>query len=305
MGRYVARRLIQAIGICFGAATLTFLLLRLSSDPASQLLPPQATAEDIRILREAMGLNDPLPVQYGRFLLGITRGDLGNSFWIPKSALGLIFERLPATMLLAMSGLALAVLIGVGMGVLSATKPYSVIDNVATVVAVAGQAMPLFWLGLMLILIFAVNLRWLPASGIGDWRNLILPAVTLGMYQAPLLVRLTRSGMLEILGQDYVRTARAKGLVGRTVLWRHAFRNACIPIVTIVGLQFGRLLGGSVVTETIFAWPGVASLTVQSINTSDYPVVQSAVLVLATTIIFANLFADILAGYLDPRIRYG
>jgi peptide/nickel transport system permease protein len=304
VSRYVIQRSLQAIAICFGAATLTFLLLRLSSDPAAQFLPPHATAEDIRLMRDSMGLNDPLYVQYGRFLLGIAHADLGNSFWIPQPAIGMILDRLPATLSLALAGLILSVVVGVGLGIVSATRPYSLLDHLATIFAVGGQSLPLFWLGLMLILVFSVNLRWLPASGVGDWRHLIMPAVTLGLYQAPLLMRLTRSGMLEVLGQDYVRTAHAKGLPEPAVVWWHAFRNASIPIATLIGVQFGRLLGGSIVTETVFAWPGVASLTVQSINTSDYPVVQAAVLLLAGTVVVANLIADLVVAFLDPRIRY-
>ena len=304
MGRYIARSLVQAVGVALGIATLTFLILHLSSDPTALLLPPQATKEDVQILREAMGFNKPLPEQYLQFMSGALRGDFGRSFWIARPALDLVMEKMPATILLTFAGLATAIVIGVPLGVLSALRRYSLLDNLCTLFAMAGQAMPTFWLGLLLIMCFAVFLHWLPASGSGTPQHLILPAFTLGAFLAPTLMRLTRSQIIDIITQDYVRTAWAKGLRERQVIVGHVLRNAAAPIITVIGLQFGRLLGGSVVTETVFNWPGVASLTVRSITTSDFPVVQVATLLLALLVIVCNLAADVLVAFTDPRIRY-
>jgi peptide/nickel transport system permease protein len=215
----------------------------------------------------------------------------------------LILERMPATLELTVAGMLVGIGIAVPLGVVAAIRRGSITDRLCTVGAVAGQAMPIFWLGIMLIIVFAVLLRWLPASGRGSLVHLVLPAITLGAYLAPLTMRLTRSGMLDVLTQDYIRTARAKGVAERLVLYRHALRNAAIPIVTILGVQFGRLLGGAVVTETVFAWPGVASLAVKAIRTYDYPVVQAAVILLALLIVLVNLLTDIAVTWLDPRIR--
>jgi peptide/nickel transport system permease protein len=304
MGAYVLRRLLQAILIVVGAATITFVLLRLLADPTTMLAPQGATAEDIRILRQAMGLDRPVYEQFVQFLLNAARGDFGDSYWTPKPAMSLILERVSATAQLTACGLGLAVLMGVGLGIVSAIKRHSLLDNLATVLAVAGQAMPIFWLGILLILLFAVYLQVLPGSGIGTPSHLILPSITLASFQAPIIMRLTRSAMLDILSQDYIRTAHSKGLPERAVLLRHAFSNAAIPVVTVIGMQLGGLLGGAIVTETVFAWPGVASLVVQSIIVSDYPVVQAGVLLMSVAIILANLMADVVVGLLDPRIRY-
>jgi peptide/nickel transport system permease protein len=304
MGAYVLRRLLQAILIIVGSAIVTFVLLRLLADPTTMLAPQGATANDIRILREAMGLNEPVYVQFVQFLANAARGDFGNSFWTMKPALSLILERVSATAQLTACGLVLAVLVGVGLGMVSAIKRHSFLDNLATVLAVAGQAMPIFWLGILLILLFSVYLKVLPGSGIGTPQHLILPSITLASFQAPILMRLTRSMMLDVLSENYIRTARSKGLPERAVTLRHAFANTVIPVVTVIGMQLGGLLGGAIVTETVFGWPGVASLTVQSIMVSDYPVVQAGVLLMSVAIILANLAADVLAGLLDPRIRY-
>jgi peptide/nickel transport system permease protein len=235
---------------------------------------------------------------------GALRGDFGRSFWIARPALDLVVEKMPATILLTFAGLGVGVLVGIPLGALSAIRRYSVLDNVCTVLAMAGQAMPTFWLGLLLIMWFALMLRWLPASGAESPRHLILPSITLGAFLAPTLMRLTRSQVLDILNQDYVRTAWAKGLRERPIIVGHVLRNAAGPIITVIGLQFGRLLGGSVVTETIFNWPGVASLTVRSITTSDFPVVQVATLLLAMIVVVSNLLADVIVAFVDPRIRY-
>ena len=301
---YLVRSLLQAIAVALGIATLTFLILHLSGDPTTLLLPPQATKEDIRVLRESMGFNRPLYEQYFTFMSGALRGDFGRSFWIARPALDLVLERMPYTMVLTFAGLATGLLIGIPIGVVSAVRRYSLLDNLATVSAMVGQAMPTFWLGLLLIMLFALTFPILPASGAGTPLHLVLPSLTLGAFLAPTVMRLTRSQVLDILTQDYVRTARAKGLSEHRVVLGHVLRNAAAPVVTVVGLQFGRLLGGSIVTETVYNWPGVASLTVRSIFTSDYPVVQVATLLLAFFVICSNLLADVVVAFIDPRIRY-
>jgi ABC-type dipeptide/oligopeptide/nickel transport system permease component len=266
-------------------------------------LPPDASAEDVERFRQQMGFNDPVVVQYLRFLRGALQGNFGESLRHGEPAMALVLERLPATFELAGAGLLIAVSLAIPAGILSAVRRNSPIDYVSTVVALLGQAMPTFWLGIMLILVFSVQLGWLPSSGRGDVEHLILPAVTLGLFTTARITRLTRSGMLEVLGQDYIRTARAKGVGEPPVVWKHALRNASIPIVTIVGIELGTLLGGSVITETIFAWPGVGRLSVQAIFNRDYPVVQAAVFILATTFVVVNFLVDVTYTYLDPRIR--
>ena len=303
MRAFIIRRVGQSILVCLGVAVVTFLLLRLAHDPVYVLLPPESTKEEIETLRKAMGFDRPLPVQFAFFVGRLLQGDFGNSFVMAQPASLLIWERMPATLELTFAGMLVGLTIAIPLGVVSAIRRGSLTDRLCTVGAVAGQAMPIFWLGIMLIILFAVIWRVLPASGRGTPAHLILPAITLGAYLAPLTMRLTRSGMLDVLTQDYIRTARAKGVGERVVLFKHALRNAAIPIVTILGVQFGRLLGGAVVTETVFAWPGVASLAVKAIRTYDYPVVQGSVVLLALLIVLANLLTDIAVTWLDPRIR--
>jgi len=303
MGTFVARRLVRALFVCLGISLITFALLHVVGDPVLLLLPQSASDEDVRLLKEKLGLDRPLWAQYAVFLGGALRGDFGQSLFTQESALALIWERMPATLELTFAGMLVGLAIAIPLGVVSAIRRGSLTDRLCTVGAVAGQAMPIFWLGIMLIILFAVIWRVLPASGRGTPAHLILPAITLGAYLAPLTMRLTRSGMLDVLTQDYIRTARAKGVGERVVLFKHALRNAAIPIVTILGVQFGRLLGGAVVTETVFAWPGVASLAVKAIRTYDYPVVQGSVVLLALLIVLANLLTDIAVTWLDPRIR--
>ena len=303
MSVYLLRRLAQSILVLLGVSFVVFFILYLTGDPALVLLPPDATAEDIRKFREAMGFNDPFIAQYGRFLGGALRGDFGQSVRHGEPAFGLVLDRLPATFQLSGAALLVALLLAIPAGVVSAVRRNTAIDYVATVVALLGQSMPTFWLGIMLILIFSVQFNVLPSSGRGGLEHLVLPAVTLGLFTTARITRLTRSGMLEVLNQDYIRTARAKGVDSRPVVWKHAFKNAAIPIVTIVGIELGTLLGGSVITETIFAWPGVGRLSVQAIYNRDYPVVQAAVFLLASTFVLVNLIVDLLYTYLDPRIR--
>ncbi len=250
-----------------------------------------------------MGFDDPFLVQYGRFLYGALRGDFGQSVRHGEPAFDLVMERMPATFELSGAALLIALCLAIPAGIVSAVRRNSLLDYVSTVVALLGQSMPTFWLGIMLILLFSVQLNLLPSSGRGGWQHLLLPAVTLGLFTTARITRLTRSGMLEVLNQDYIRTARAKGVANPPVVWKHALKNAAIPIVTIVGIELGTLLGGSVITETIFAWPGVGRLSVQAIYNRDYPVVQAAVFTLSATFVLVNLFVDVLYTYLDPRIR--
>jgi peptide/nickel transport system permease protein len=283
---------------------ISFFLLFLNTDPALLLLPPEAEVQDIAKFKEQMGLDRPVPVQYLDFLRKVVlQGDFGNSFVAKVSAAKLVRERLPATLELALAALILVNLVALPVGIVSAIRRYSLMDNVATFTALLGQAMPLYWFGIMLIIIFGVWLRWLPISGSDTWAHLVLPAVTLASWILPINMRMVRSGMLDVLNQDYIRTARAKGLMERKVLIKHAFKNAAIPVITITGMQLGALLGGAVVTETVFAWPGLGRLAVDSIRMGDYPVVQAIVVVFALFVVIGNLAADILAALIDPRIR--
>jgi peptide/nickel transport system permease protein len=303
MSTFLVRRLLQSLVVLFGVSFVVFAILHLTGDPALVLLPPDASAEDVRRFRELMGFNDPFLVQYGRFLTGALHGDFGQSVRHGEPAFGLVVERMPATFELAGAALLLALGLSIPAGILSAVRRNSLLDYVATVVALFGQSLPTFWLGIMLILLFSVQFHLLPSSGRGTLEHLILPAVTLGLFTTARITRLTRSGMLEVLNQDYIRTARAKGVSDSPVVWKHALKNAAIPIVTIVGIELGTLLGGSVITETIFAWPGVGRLSVQAIANRDYPVVQAAVFLLASTFVLVNLLVDVVYTYLDPRIR--
>jgi len=298
---YIANRLLQTVVVIVGISMIAFTITYLVGDPLAVLLPLDAPKEQRDVFRHALGLDQPLPVQYYHFVARVATGNFGDSYVIHKPAYELIFERMPATLLLTFSGLLVALLIAVPLGILAAYHKNSWIDNLSAVIAVAGSAMPIYWLGLMLIILFGVRLRWLPPSGYGSWRNLIMPAFTLGVFLAPITMRLVRSGMLDTLSQDYIRVARAKGLSERAVLSRHALKNVMIPVISVLGLQFGQLLGGAIVTETTFAWPGVASQAVQSIQNQDRPVVQAAVMILAALICLVNLGVDILVAFLDPR----
>lgn len=305
MGRYLLRRLAQSILVVLGVSVLVFLLVRsIPGDPARLYLPPSASDEQVAQLRRELGLEQPLPVQYAHFLLRALHGDLGNSLYYGAPAAQVVMEKFPATLLLATSALVIAVGIGAPLGILSAVRRGSPLDYVAMALAIVGQSMPAFWLGLMLILVFAVNLRLLPTSGMHSPQSLFLPAFTLGAYVMSLIARLVRAGMLDVLSEDYVRTARAKGLAERAVLVGHALRNTLIPVITVVGLQLGTLLGGAVITETVFSWPGVGTVVVTAISSRDYAVVQAVVLMISVVFVFLNLAVDLLYAYVDPRIRY-
>jgi len=303
---YIVRRLLVAVPTLLGVATVVFSLLRLlPGDPANIVAGPTATPETIAIIRHQLGIDLPLWQQYLSFLGRLLRGDLGISARTGGPVTEEIFARAPFTAELAVTSLALAIAVGVTAGVLAATRRNSGADLGISGSAVFGVSMPTYWLGLMLIIVFAVNLRMLPAAGADRGPvSLILPAITLALFSMGLVTRQTRSAMLEVLGQDFVRTARAKGAGRRVVLVRHALRNALLPIVTTIGLQFGALLGGAVLTESVFAWPGVGRLLLDSISSRDYPVVQGVVLLLSVAFIVINLLTDLVYAYVDPRIRY-
>jgi peptide/nickel transport system permease protein len=311
---YLVRRLLLVGPVLLGVSVVVFMVLHLSpGDPAEIMLGPQATKEDLERLRTELGLTEPLPVQYARWLGHVMQGDLGRSLWMKRPVLGEVLGRFQATLILTGTALLLSTVGGIALGVASATRPNSLLDRLSAVASLFGASMPVFWLGIVLMVIFALWLGWLPASGMyspyggGDLRDLMahlaLPAVTLAAASVTIVARLTRSTMLETLGQDYIRTARAKGVVERLVVLRHGLRNALIPIVTVVGVQAGYLLGGAVLTETVFAWPGVGTLMVQGILARDFPLVQGCVLVVALCFVLVNLAVDALYAWLDPRIR--
>jgi len=312
MWRYVARKLAAAVPVLLGATLLAFLILRLTpGDPARLVAGEQATEGDVQVIRHKLGLDQPFAVQYARFLGALLSGDLGNSIRTGQPVREEIGARFPYTIELALTSLVFAVAVGVLAGVIAAIRPNSTYDYGATLGALAGISTPTFWLGLLLMLGFSYYLGWLPASGRGGpiWtveglKSLAMPAVSLGAPSAAIIARLTRSSLLEVLRQDYIRTARAKGLVDRIVIARHALRNAMIPVVTVVGLRLGGLLGGAVITEQVFAWPGIGTLVVTAIGARDYPVAQGVLLTTAVVFVTVNLTVDLLYALVDPRIRY-
>lgn len=305
MSRYILRRLLYAIPVMLVVSLIVFGILHIApGDPATMLAGEDARPEDVAAIKANYGLDQPLYVQYGVWLGNALRGDFGRSIVTRRPVMDEIATRLPSTVQLAVSALFLAVILGMIVGVISATRQYSALDHGVMVLALLGVSMPVFWLGLMLIMIFAVELRWLPTGGTGTIQQLVLPAVTLGAASTAIIARMTRSSMLEVVRQDYIRTARAKGLMERVVLVRHALKNALIPVATVVGIEFGYLLGGAVITETVFSRPGLGRMLVTSINSRDFPVVQGTLMLLAGSFVLVNLLVDILYGFLDPRIRY-
>jgi peptide/nickel transport system permease protein len=307
MTRYLAARLVSFVPVVVGVSALIFLMLHLvPGDPVSVLVgDAPVSAAELERLREQYGLNDPLVVQYGRFALNALQGDLGRSLRTKRPVSEEIAEQFPRTVELAVAAMAFAIALGVLLGVVAATHQHTWVDSLCSVLALLSVSMPSFWLGLMLIFIFAVGLNWFPATGQGGIERLVLPAITLGWYAAAVIARLVRSSMLEVLRQEYVMTARAKGLRESLVVYRHALRNALIPTVTIVGLQFGALLAGAVIVETVFARQGLGRLIVGGILQKDFPIVQGAVLVTALVYVLANFLVDIAYATLDPRIRLG
>ncbi len=300
MSRFIASRAFSAALVVLVAASAVFFLVRLSGDPVQMMLGEAGGVEQARVLRHSLGLDRALPVQYLDFVARAVRGDFGRSFRYDQPALALVLERLPATLELTLGSLVLSILVAVPLGIAAAVRRGSVVDWLARVLAVAGQSTPIFLLGILLIVIFAVNLRWLPSSG---RERPILPMVCLAAYSLPLSTRILRSSMLDALGRDYVRTARAKGLSERAVIYWHALRNALIPLVTVVGMRMGFLIGGAVITEKVFGYPGVGRLALQALAYRDFPVIQAFIAVIALLVTVLNLLTDILYGYLDPRIR--
>jgi len=300
---FIVRRIVLTLPVLAGILFVSFMLTHLSGDPADVMLPP-GTPDDARAaFRATHGLDRPLPEQFLRFAARAVAGDFGTSLRFDQPAMSLVAERLDATGELALATMAIALALGIPAGVVSAVRRNSAWDGVIRAVALLGQALPSFYLGVVGIIVFAVGLRWLPTGGRDGWLSLVLPASTLALGMVALIARVTRSAMLDVLRQDYVRTARAKGLWESRVVWRHALRNAAIPIVTVVGLQVGLLMGGVVVTETVFSWPGVGRLAVQAIYARDFPVVQAVVFLFAVIFVAVNLAVDLIYSLLDPRIR--
>jgi peptide/nickel transport system permease protein len=320
MGAFIARRVVQAVPVILAIAGMAFLIVHLApGDPVNILLGEYGSTPEFREeIRRHYGLDRPILVQLGVYLSRIFRGDLGFSLYFNQPVLDLILQRLPATVLLMVAQLVFAVAAAVMLGMAAARRPYSLLDNTTTTLALIGYSMPVFWTGLLLILLFSTRLGILPSGGMTSarerlsglaaaadvLRHLVLPALTLGLVNLALYARLTRANMLEVLSQDYIRTARAKGLGEGSVLRRHGLRNALLPVVTITGLDLGRMVGGAVLTETVFAWPGVGTLTFTALQTRDYPLIVGVFVLVSTAVILANLVVDVSYGFLDPRIRY-
>ena len=304
MSKYILRRLLLLIPVIIGVTFLVFTIMYFTpGDPAKLILGESAQPAQVEALREEMGLNDPFIVQYFRFITKAITGDFGRSFSTNRPVFDEVFARFPATLKLTATAMLIAVLIGIPVGIISATKQYSALDSISMIGALIGVSMPVFWLGLMLILVFSVNLRLLPSSGSETIKHLILPAFSLGVGSAAIITRMTRSSMLEVIRQDYIRTARSKGVAEKKVVNRHALKNALIPVVTVVGLQFGMLLGGAVLTESVFSWPGVGRLMVDAIRQKDSPMVLASVVFISVTFSFVNLLVDLLYAFIDPRIK--
>ena len=300
---FLAHRLFRALIALWLVSTVVFVVMRLSGDPVPLLVPPDAPRSEYERVAKDLGLDRPLPVQYAVFIGNVLRGDFGRSIHFRQPAWRVVMGYLPATAELALAAFGLALLVAVPVGLLSAVKRNSPIDHVTMGVALIGQSAPTFFLGILFILLFSLKANWFPTSGRGGWEHLVLPALTLGAFAMASIARLTRSAVLEVLRQDYVRTARAKGVPELAVVVKHTLKNAALPVVTITALQFGTLLGGAVVTETVFAWPGIGRLAIQSIYNRDYPVVQCTVFLSALVFIIVNFVVEVIYGFLDPRVR--
>src|SRR6056297_830669 len=304
MKQFLIRRLLHNIIVLIGVMAIVFFVVYLIGDPVALMLPPEATLQDREILREALRLDDPLVVQFFHFVGQALKGDLGTSFRHGVPALPLALSRLPATLELTIIAVFFSSIVGIPIGVYSAIKRNTFVDHFARIFALFGQSMPVYWSGIMMILLFSVNLNWLPPSGRGELVNLIMPGLTLGFFTTAPLMRLMRSSMLEVLNKDYVRTARAKGLTNKMVIFKHALRNAAIPAITVFGMQIGVMLGGAVLTETIFSWPGMGRFVVQAIYNRDFPTIRASVIVFAVLIIIVNFLTDLSYVFLNPQIRY-
>ncbi|MGN0405472.1 MAG: nickel ABC transporter permease [Bariatricus sp.] len=305
MLKYIIRRIIAMIPVVIGITFLVFMIMQLApGDPAQMILGDNAPPEAIEELREEMGLNDNVMVQYGRYLVNLAHGEMGTSYTNKRPVSEEVFSRVPATFKLALVSAVVSIAIAIPLGILAAIKQNTAFDHASMVVSLVGISMPAFWLALMLMLLFSLKLGWLPAQGAKDgWRSYVLPSIAIGFMNMAAIARTTRSSMLETIRQDYIRTARAKGITEREVIFHHSFRNALIPTVTIVGVQLGGLLGGAVLTETVFAWPGLGRLVVQAVNGRDVPVVLGCIVVLSIGFSIVNLVVDLLYGFIDPRVR--
>lgn len=305
MFNYFIRRLIISLPTILGVVLIVFAMVRLApGDPAVAIAGEFASTEELNLIRERMGLNRSLPEQFGIFVARLAQGDLGRSTRTNRPVIQDLRERFPNTLELALAAIFIALLIGIPAGIISATRPNTILDYFVTIISLIGVSMPVFWFGLLAILYFSVQLGWFPVTGRGSLAHLVLPAITLGVSSTAIITRMTRSAMLDILNQDFVRTAKSKGLRGVSIVNKHALRNALIPVITVGGLEFGSLMAGAVITETVFSWPGIGRLLVESILARDYAVVQSTVLLIAITFILINLFIDLIYGFVDPRIRY-
>lgn len=304
MTAYILKRLAYSLFVVWGAITIIFIVMRfVPGDPALAMLGPTATAEQVAMARERLGVDRPVLVQYFSYIVRVAQLDFGASYRLGGSAIAHVVARFPATLLLAASSTLFALLLGFPMGVAAARRPGSLWDRLLSRLSLIGQALPTFWTGIMLILIFARTLRFLPSAGASTWQHLLMPTVALGLPFLSIVVRLVRSGLLDVLSENYVRVARSKGIAERQVIYKHAARNMLLPVVTVVGLQLGTLIGGAVIVETVFAWPGVGRLLIDAIQNRDYPLVQAATAILAGTFVLLNLFVDVLYTWLDPRVR--
>lgn len=301
---FVLSRALQGVVVMLGVSAIVFFALFLTGDPATLMMAPDASQAEIDAFREAMGFNDPIWMQYARFLSGLFQGDLGDSLRFRRPAMELLWERLPATALLAFTALLWSSLLGLLLGIVAAVYSNSAVDFSVRVLSLLGQAVPVFWLGLLLILFFSLRLRWLPSGGIGTWKHLILPSLALGAYYLSAMTRLVRAGLIEVLSENYIRTARAKGISFWRIIVHHALRNAMIPVVTVQGMYLASLLGGALVTEIIFAWPGIGRLAVEAIQNRDFPVVQAVVMFAALVFVAINFLVDVTYMMLNPRIRF-
>lgn len=300
---FMTGRILQGLVVMLGVSAIVFFALFLTGDPAALMMSPDASKAEIEAFRQAMGFNDPVLVQYGRFLGGALAGELGTSLRFHRPAIDLLVERLPATALLACAALLWSSLLGFLLGTIAAVRKDSAIDFAIRVISLLGQAIPVFWLALLLIIFFSLRMRWLPSGGIGSAAHLVMPALALGAYYLSAITRLVRASLIEVLGENYIRTARAKGLSGWRIVVRHALRNALIPVITVQGMYFAALLGGALVAEIIFAWPGIGRMAVEAIQNRDFPVVQAVVLFAAAVFVVVNLLVDLAYVWLNPRIR--
>ncbi|NQU30917.1 MAG: ABC transporter permease [Anaerolineae bacterium] len=305
MQRYFLSKIGQSLLLIFGVLLLVFVMVRITGDPAALMMPRESTVAEVEAFREKMGFNDPVPIQFLRFISGAVVGDFGNSLHFKTPAMPMVLQRLPATVQLASVGLLISVVVGIPIGLIGGFSPGKTADSLGRILALLGQSVPNFWLGLMMIIYFGVKLRWFPTFGRDEWKSVIMPAFVLGLPVMGQLVRLTRSAVLEIRGEDFIRTAHSKGLELKTIYSKHVLRNIAIPLVSVIGVQFGYMLGGSIYIEAIFAWPGMGGLLEQSIGWRDFPLIQAIAVFTSIAVLALNFMTDIAYALIDPRIRYG